>query len=206
MTTSSFIGLNRLFKLLTLPAALLVLAACESTPPASMLGSATAPAPTLLAPGDDIVLSFSGAPDLNQSQKIRPDGKINLPLIGEINASGETFAAFQTDVEMKYKSQLKDSDVLVTLDSSEDRSIIIDGCVQRPGNIPVDRPLTVFEAVMLAGGFGEDADMKKVQVFRLVHGVHQSQVVDLRGAMRGLPTAAVPVQAGDIIFVPTKLF
>jgi len=206
MTTSSFIGLNRLSKFLIFPAALLLLAACESTPSASMLGSANSPAPTLLVPGDVIALSFSGAPDLNQSQKIRPDGKINLPLIGEINASGETFVAFQNDVETKYKSQLKDSDVLVTLDSSEDRSIIIDGCVQRPGNIPVDRPLTVFEAVMLAGGFGEDADMKKVQVFRLVHGVHQSQLVDLRGAMHGLPTAAVPVEAGDIIFVPTKLF
>ena len=59
---------------------------------------------------------------------------------------------------------------------------------------------------MLAGGFTYDADMKKVQIIRLVHGQDQSTFVDLRKAARGAPAPAVPVQAGDIIYVPEKFF
>jgi polysaccharide export outer membrane protein len=149
---------------------------------------------------------FSGAPDLNQSQKIRPDGTITLPLIGEISAEGKTFAAFQQELEDKYKSQLKNSEVVISLESGASRSIIVDGAVRGPGSIPCDRSLTAFEAIMLAGGFSGDADMKKVQVIRLVHGEDRSMFLDLRGAMHGSPAPGVPVQAGDIIFVPEKMF
>ena len=59
---------------------------------------------------------------------------------------------------------------------------------------------------MMAGGFTEDADMKKVQVIRLINGQDRSVFVDMRAAMRGSPAPALKVQAGDIIYVPEKLF
>jgi polysaccharide export outer membrane protein len=209
MTSSNSQSRFPLPRILAFASALLLLGAgCETKPPnmADLPAPGQPQGPTMLVPGDVIGLAFSGAPDLNQTQKIRPDGKITLPLIGELTASGQTFPAFQQLLEAQYKSQLKNSDVTITLESSEDRTIIIDGSVQRPGIIPADRPLTAFEAIMLAGGFTDDADMKKVQVIRLVHGEHRSVFLDLRGAMHGAPTPAVPVEPGDIIFVPEKAF
>ena len=180
---------------------------CDTTPTsADFPNQPAADGPTVLVPGDIIGLEFSGAPELNQSQKIRPDGKLILPLIGEVVAAGKTFPEFQQELENSYKTQLKNTEVVVTLEGSETRSIVIDGAVQRPGGIPCDRPLTALEAIMQAGGPSMDADMKKVQIIRLVNGVQRSIFVDLRKAMKGTPTPPVYVQSGDIIFVPEAFF
>lgn len=196
----------RLFRLFVAATALLLAGSgCETTPTAAF-SAAEAHDPTVLVPGDVIRLEFPGAPDLNQSQKIRPDGRITLPLIGELAADGKTFGAFQQELEEKYKSQLKNTEVVISLEGSAARSIVVDGAVRSAGSIACDRPLTVFEAIMLAGGFTTDADMGKVQVIRRVGGEDRSEFVDLRNAMRGAPAPARSVEAGDIIFVPEKLF
>jgi polysaccharide export outer membrane protein len=208
MTSSLLTRAVRLLRPFAFAAAILLLAGgCNTTPTTTGFPVATdATAPTVLVPGDVIGLQFSGAPDLNQSQKIRPDGKITLPLIGEIAAAGKGFAAFQQELADQYKHQLKNTEVDITLEGSAARSIVVDGAVQKPGPIPCDRPLTAFEAIMLAGGFAYDADMRKVQIIRLVNGEHRSMFLDLRKAMSGAPTPAVSVQAGDIIFVPEQFF
>ena len=81
-----------------------------------------------------------------------------------------------------------------------------DGAVRNGGSIPCEHPLTAFEAIMMAGGFTDDADMRKVQVIRLINGTDRSVFVDLRAAMHGNPAPPLKVQAGDIIYVPDKLF
>jgi len=180
---------------------------CETTPStAGFQNQIDAQTPAILVPGDVIGLEFAGAPELNQSQRIRPDGKLTLPLIGEVTAAGKSFPAFQQELQDSYKHQLKNTAVTITLESSAERTIIVDGAVGKPGSIPCDRPITALEAIMIAGGFTFDADMKKVQIIRLVNGEHRSIFLDLRKAMSGVPTPAVNLQAGDIIFVPEQLF
>lgn len=201
----------RLIQPLFFATALLLLGAGCSTPTATNFPDPTTTAassndPAILVPGDVIKLEFPGAPELSQAQRIRPDGRITLPIIGEITASGMTFVAFQKELETKYNSQLKNSEVLISLDSSSTRTITVDGSVRGPGTIPCEHPMTAFEAIMMAGGFAEDADMKKVQVIRLINGQDRSVFVDLRAAMHGNPAPALKVQAGDIIFVPEKMF
>src|SRR5437764_2587419 len=71
-----------------------------------------APSAVALVAGDVIKLTFPGAPELNQSQKIRTDGKVNLPLIGEVPASGKTVPGLQADLAARYKSELKTSSVV----------------------------------------------------------------------------------------------
>ena len=210
--TSSFCGKAiRLIQPFFFAGVLLLLGGgCSSPPSASFpdqpAAAATSNDPAILVPGDVIKLEFPGAPELSQSQRIRPDGRITLPIVGEISASGQTFVAFQKELQTKYNSQLKDSEVLISLDSSSARTITVDGSVRGPGNIPCEHPMTAFEAIMMAGGFTEDADLKKVQVIRLINGQDRSVFVDLRAAMRGSPAPALKVQAGDIIYVPDKLF
>src|SRR5213596_3083640 len=84
----------------------------------TLSGQAEPPKHVVLAPGDVLKLTFSSAPELNQSQKIRADGKLSLPLVGEVDASGKTVGQLQSELIELYKSQLKTPEVTVSLESS----------------------------------------------------------------------------------------
>src|SRR6266404_479433 len=94
-------GLSRMRSLVIGIAAALVLLLCsgcqteQSTP---LPEQRTASTPVRLTPGDVIRLSFPATPDLNQSQKIRADGKVSLPMIGEVTAAGKTLGEFQSEL------------------------------------------------------------------------------------------------------------
>src|SRR5437867_6111024 len=68
----------------------------------------------ILSPGDSVKVTFAGATDLNQSQKIRVDGKISLPQIGEVKAAGKTVPQLESELVTLYKPLLKNNEVLVT--------------------------------------------------------------------------------------------
>ena len=158
-----------------------------------------------LSPGDVIKLSFPGSTDLNQSQKIRTDGKVSLPLIGEVTAAGKTLPDFQSELIKLYKSQLRNNDVLVTLESGT-ATVVVSGYVSKPGKFSFDRPTTVFQAIMEAGGVGAYGSLSKVRLMRTAGGEQRTQVIDLKAAMSG-QTAKIPyVKDGDVIYVGQRLF
>jgi polysaccharide export outer membrane protein len=166
---------------------------------------AAAPSAVTLVAGDVIKLTFAGAPELNQSQKIRADGKVNLPMIGEIDAAGKTVPALQSDLAQRYKSELKTSTVVVTLESSVTQ-VVISGAVGRPGKLTFERPTTVFQAIMEAGGVSEFGTLRNVHLVRLINGQQQTQVLDLRPVTSGLTTKPYYVRDGDVVYVPRTLF
>jgi polysaccharide export outer membrane protein len=161
--------------------------------------------PVMLSAGDVIKISFSSASELNQTQKIRADGKVNLPLVGEVTASGKTLTSLQTELVGLYKSQLKNSDVLVTLESGNGH-VVVSGAVSRPGKIEFDRPITVFQAIMEAGGVTQYGTLKKVRVVRTTGGEQHSDVLDLTGTLKGRASPAIYVRDGDVIYVPESAF
>lgn len=157
-----------------------------------------------LAPGDVIRLSFPGAPELNQSQKLQADGKLNLPQIGEVNAAGKSVRELQAELARLYKPNLQNNEVVITVESKL-FPVYVSGAVGRPGKVMLDRPVTVLEVIMEAGGFAANlADLKRVKVVRLKNGQHQTQILDLRPAMSGQTTNAFYVRGYDVIFVPEK--
>lgn len=164
-----------------------------------------APTKVTLAPGDVVRLTFSGAPELNQTQAIRGDGKVNLPQVGEVTAAGKPISQLQAEVAALYKPQLRNSDVLVTLESGITR-VYMAGSLQRPGPLVLDRPTTLLQAIMQAGGPTPFSNMRRVQVIRLVNGRQQSQVIDLRPTLAGQPTPPFYVRDGDIVTVPQTAF
>jgi polysaccharide biosynthesis/export protein len=180
---------------------------CENGPSrsATLASQAAPPTRVILAAGDVLRLTFSGAPELNQSQKIRADGKLSLPLIGEFDAAGKTVSALQGELSTAYKSQLKNSDVLVTLENAP-ATVVISGAVGHPDKIAFDKPTTVFQAIMQAGGPTAFGNMKAVRLIRTVKGVQQSQVMDLAPVLRGQPSQPFYVRDGDVIFVPQTMF
>jgi polysaccharide biosynthesis/export protein len=161
--------------------------------------------PGVLGVGDVIKISFTGAPELNQSQKIPSEGKITLPLIGDVFAVGKSLKQLQDELSSRYKAQLQNSEVIVSLDTIA-IPVVISGDVQKPGKIIFERPATVLEAVMEAGGFTPYADLRRVSLIRLVNGEYHTQIFNLYPVLSGKPTVPVYVRAGDVIFVAQKLF
>jgi polysaccharide export outer membrane protein len=109
------------------------LAGCQTT--VSVTPSPPPPATTAvtLVPGDIVKLTFPGATELDQSQKIQSDGKINLPLVGEVDAAGSTISDLQRRLQVLYQPQLQNSTVTVTLESSVTQ-VTVGGAVKSPGN------------------------------------------------------------------------
>src|SRR5580704_3726552 len=191
---------NTCLKLATL--LLLLCTGCQG--PKKVPQQLTSRAPSYVVAGDTVKISFPAAPELNQTQKISSDGTLSLPLIGEVSSTGKTVGQLQEELARLYKPQLQDNEVLVTLDTRA-VPVVVSGAVQKPGKITFERPATVLEAIMEAGGFTPEADLKKVSLIRIVKGEHETQIVDLRAVLKGKPTPAIYCSGGDVIYVPEKL-
>ena len=184
---------------------MLLCAGCQTPVATSLPEQPTAKTPVNLSPGDTVKLSFVGASELNQSQKIRADVKLSLPLVGEVTAAGKTLVNFQNELIRLYKPQLRNSDVVVTLESGV-AQVVVSGAVKKPAKLTFERRTTVFQAIMEAGGVDEYGNLRKVHLIRVVNGAQLTQVLDLRPMMSGKATSALYVKDGDVIFVPQGMF
>jgi len=184
---------------------LLALALCTGCQtPKTGLRPLPTQAPGVLVAGDTVRVSFPGAPELNQTQKIGTDGRLSLPLVGDVSAAGKSVGELEAELVRLYKTQLQNSEVLVSVESRA-VPVVVSGAVQKPGKVVFERPATILEAVMEAGGFTPEADLKRVELIRLVRGEHYTQIFDMRPVLRGTPSRATYVSGGDVIFVPEKL-
>lgn len=159
-----------------------------------------------LVPGDVVRISFTGARQHDVTQRIRPDGRISLPLVGEVTASGKRVGALQSELVSLYRPQLQDNEVVVILDSSAS-VVYINGAVNRPGRVVLDRPMTAFEAIMEAGGFDPGlANMKKVRLVRNENGRQQTQTLDLSPVLNEKSSTAFFLKPYDVLYVQERFF
>lgn len=158
----------------------------------------------VLREGDTVRISFPGAPSLNTVQQIRRDGRITLPLIGEFKAAGLTPPDMEKELLTQYGPQLQTKEVSVSVDSSA-FPIYVTGAVIRPGRILPDRPLTVLQAIIEAGGFDYTrADLKKVRVIRNENGQTQHYTLNLKAVLQGGQPEQFKLKPSDIIYVPER--
>lgn len=183
---------------------LLALIGCQTTS-TQIPDNAAAGSPVVLYPGDVVQITVMGNPDLSMAQKIRQDGKISMPIIGEVKAAGSTPLKLQQELTRLYKPQLQTAEVLVTLNTAGE-PITISGAVSSPKQIYLERPTTLLQALMQAGAFGGLGDMKRVHLIRTVNGKQYTQVFDVSGSLKGKPSTAYYLQGGDVIFVPERIF
>jgi len=158
-----------------------------------------------LSPGDVVRFTFVGSPEMTQSQKIRTDGMVSLPMVGEVSAAGKTVVGLQAELVTLYKSQLQYAQVVVSLDEGG-MPVTVSGAVKSPGPHVYERPTTLFQVIEDAGDFTDYADKEKVHVVRVVKGRQQTYFVDVRGILEGKATAPFYVRGGDIVYVPTRFF
>jgi len=124
-----------------------------------------------------------------------------MPLIGEIRAYDLTTA--QLDDALTHKlgeKYLENPDVSVGIKSSTRRNVTVDGAVNRSGSYPVYGPTTLMQAIAAAGGASDDANIRRVAVFRTIDGQRHAAAFDLQAIRRG-ETTDPPVYAGDIVII-----
>ena len=211
--TKSFVKMNvQLFHrsvgqffsaLLLLAGVTLALTGCQTAPPIATADTV----PYLdvrLREGDTVKISFPGAPNLDSTQQIRRDGKITLSLGGEVVAAGLSPVELEKELLRLYEAQLVVKQVVVAV-TSPGYPIFVSGAVLRPGKLIVDRPVTVVEAIMEAGGPDRaKADLKKVTVLRQIDGKSMSYKVDVKATIDGANVKQFFLKPADIVVVPEK--
>jgi polysaccharide biosynthesis/export protein len=160
----------------------------------------------LLREGDLVRITFPGAPNLNPGTlQIQRDGKLNLPLKGEITAAGLSIADLQKKLLEIYSPDLQVKEVTVALESSA-FTIYVTGAVQRSGKILSDHPINVLEAIMEAGGVDfAKANLKAIKVIRRGDNGPKYFELNMKRAFRdGRDVEPFNLKPFDIIYVPER--
>ena len=157
--------------------------------------------PLLLAPGDEVAISFLGASELNNTQKVRRDGRISLPMLGDVLVSGMTVEGLKKTLADQYAKDLRVQVITVVVRSQA--AVFVSGAVLKPGRVEMQRALTALDAVMEAGGFDlYEADTGNVAVIRQTENGRQSFVLDLGAVLAGKGGKSFYLEPNDIVHVP----
>ncbi len=154
-----------------------------------------------LVPGDKLRVEVYKDPQISQTLQIRPDGKITLPLVGDVAAAGRTPVALRDAITTSLKEYITNPVVTVIVVEFEPQSISVMGEVERPGPVPLKGKLSVLEALAVAGGFKDFANTKNITIRRSTPSGVQVIKFNYREAVKG-ESKPVYLQPGDIVIVP----
>jgi polysaccharide biosynthesis/export protein len=188
-------------------AAAAALATASPAPAAGPESGATLTTPTdyHLALGDKLRIEVYRDAQLSQSVQIRPDGKITLPLIGDLDASGRTPIELRDVIARQLKEYMTNPVVTVIVVETKAPVAYVMGEVNHPGAVTLgDEPLTVLQALALAGGLKDFADTKNIHILRRADkaGQKTEQTISFnyKDAIKG--SAPVYLSPGDTVVVP----
>jgi polysaccharide export outer membrane protein len=166
--------------------------------------AATAATADAILEGDTLKIAFVGAPALDTTQEVRRDGRISLPVAGEVQAAGMRPAELAAQLSQLFASELLSNEVVVTVVASS-FDVNVSGAVLRPGKIASKRQMTALEAVMEAGGFDHaKANVKRVVVIRRDGPAESKFVLDLSLPLEGKQSQPFFLQPSDIVYVPER--
>ena len=154
-----------------------------------------------IAPMDKLAIKVFKSEDLSGDYDVDLAGHISLPLIGEMEAAQLTTAELDEALTQKLgEKYLEHPDISVSIKQSSGRLVTIDGAVRSAGSLPVTGNLTLMQAIALAHGVTEDANARRVAIFRTIDGKRKAAAFDLVSIRR--EEAVDPsVYPGDIIIV-----
>ena len=158
----------------------------------------------MLYPGDEIEVATPTAVELTRTVKVGPDGRIALPLIGQVMAADRTLFELESNVSGAYASQLVRPMVEVSLKQAGPMKVWVTGEVRTPNVYDMPGDIDALQAVIMAGGFKTSAKAGKVVVIRRGPGGRpMMRTVDIGKLAKGSAGAeAVALRRFDIIFVP----
>ncbi len=170
----------------------------DKAPPVSALPSAK------FGPGDELEIKFYYAPELNIQQRVRPDGKISLQLVGDVDAAGKTPGELDEELQSAYAKHLKYPELSIIVRGMYSRRVLVTGEVLRPGPMEMPTQMSLMEAIGYSGGFNlVTANIKQVIVSRDAgDGKRVGYVVNMKDEYAGAATTPFMLQPTDIVIVP----
>ena len=212
-SSSGDCGLRKALKALLISCGALGFAACAST---SSLARVSAPQIVrsadrfekeyVLATEDQIEIVVQRMPEVSRLVVIRPDGRISLPLLDDVQAAGLTFSELDARLTERFAARLVNPDVSVIGVKVRPAMVYVAGEVTNPSAVPLAAAQRAAEAITLVGGFRRSASTSNVTIIRL-NAEGYLEAIPIGGPAKGdagryLNLALMPLEADDIIFVP----
>lgn len=158
----------------------------------------------VIGPGDILAVNVWKDTELSRVMPVRPDGKISLPVLGELQAAGLTALQLQTQIGDKLRDYVRNPQVNVIVQEIKSHTFNVVGKVVKSGSFDLDKPTTVLDALALAGGFQDFARLSKIYVLRHSAGgaptimpFNYKQVIKGKHADEN-----IQLQSGDTVVVP----
>jgi len=176
--------------------------------PSQNPGASAAPKPhddTFVIGNDDVLaINVWKEPDISRSIPVRSDGKISLPLVGEVQAAGRTPLKLEQDIAAKLKNYIAEPEVTVIVQQINSQKFNILGQVSKPGSYPLTNSPTVLDAIAIAGGFRDFAKQKSIYVLRQNPDGSQARMpFNYKEVVKGKNLAQnIKLQPRDTVVVP----
>jgi len=171
----------------------------QNSPQADPAGSAD----FIIEANDVLEIFVWKEPDLSRKVLVRPDGFISFPLVQDLKAAGLTPARLKEQLEAKLQEFLTAPNVTVIVDQIMHYRIYVTGKVQSPSSFILEKPITVLQAISLAGGFQEFADESEVKIVRSSPSGYQYLDFNYKEVIKGRNVAQnIYLESGDVVVVP----
>jgi polysaccharide export outer membrane protein len=174
-------------------------AASKATSPAST----TTDAEYVIGPQDVVSIDVWKEPEISRTIPVRPDGKISLPLLNDIQASGLTALQLGKNIHDGLTKYLTSPEVTVTVNAINSRRVYLTGEVAKAGALPLLPDMTVLQALSSAGGFTQFAKLKSIYILRNEGGKQVKHPFNYKEVVKGKNQEEnILLQSGDVIVVP----
>ena len=156
-----------------------------------------------IRPEDTISIAVWRQPDFSSTLPVRPDGRISMPLVGDVVAAGKTPTELAADLTTALKTYVEQPRVTVAVTQISPRKVFVLGEVNRPGPLVMSPSMNVLEAIAAAGGPTAYANSRKMFVLRTESGKQSKLPFNYKEALKGKqPDQNIALKPGDTIVVP----
>ena len=171
--------------------------------PARPPAGAAAPAGYVIGPADVLSIVFWRDKDMSADVVVRPDGKVSLPLLNDVQAAGLTPEQLRQQLTTAAAKFLEDPNATVVVKEIHSRNVFITGNVMKPGTYALTAGMNVLQLIALAGGLQEYADAKHIVVMRMENGKQVSHEFNYNDVIKQKHVEQnVVLQPGDTVVVP----
>ena len=160
------------------------------------------PVPFQIGPEDILDISVWKNPELSRTVPVRPDGKVSLPLVNDIQAAGLTPSTLREQVTERLAEFIPSPEVSVMVREVHSRKVAVVGAVKTPGRFELKSPMTVLEVIALAQGFTDFASRDRIVVLRQSGTTTTRVPFNYRKIADGVDQDNFYVQPGDVVVVP----
>lgn len=156
----------------------------------------------VIRPLDTVDVQVWKEPDFSGQHLVRKDGKITMPLMGDVMAAGLNTSQLAEAIHTKLKTYIEFPEVSVSLVSTQPSQIYVSGEVAKPGEYEIREGARIVQAITMAGGLTEWAKRSKIILIRVINGKEMRFMVDYSAIVSGKdPKQNVQLRAGDAIIV-----